>query len=963
MRRRSTQALGLAWLALLCALVGALGPSDNLRTTYSWPPAALPEGQPQRLWYAPLLLARHEPEALSVRIPCAPAPPLAGAGSPVTVFATTRDPTAHGGLTVVLSGDTLRIASDGQELERLELPARAAERCAYRLLVVDEEWHVQEGTTDISDAGSVERMPRVDGFFSELDLRAPGAPSARVRTVAHGARTSLVQKLAWIAAVLAALAALVLVSVPRRPAISFGAAGRAVGHSALQLRPLDAVVVLVLHVWWFVGPAFFDDGWVLARQRNYEASGGFSAYYTSFGTNFPLDFWLEWLQQWLARSTDALLVLRIPTLVCLVALWFLCRYVLRRVAASAGEDAFARWALASAFLAGALAWGMTLRPEPVVALLATGVFACVVRFLERGLPGPLAIAAVLLVLALSAHPTGIVALAPLLVAVPAFVRWVRFRPNVRPLATIAIAAIALLGTLVMVDSNFEQRRADATALRTYGDETAGWRDELSRYSQLSQAPYGSALRRGSVALLLLAVAAFLLRRRRETADALLDLPATALAFALLLFLATPTKWPWHFGALIGLGALAVAAETARLRADARLVRGHDLRPYLVVLATVAAVGWSWFPRLAWGDLDLRTMDWTLGLESRITLAKAAGVLPLLLLAALALLVRRRRRHEAPWLTATLAAPLVAVPLIAFTIGVLVADLSKTDSWTLGRQNLDALTGHLRCGLADEAVVADTSSMRGLPALSATGGERADVALAPAPVAGVERYVLGPVSASDAPAASTWYSAPEGAQAGVFVGGTPAPSDRLVLEWGRVEGQAIAPVGGGDVAVDHGPDGRFDLVPWRFVPAGSLPARPPGADALRLVLRSDPVPGGVVALTAPVSYENVVLAKLLEAEGTRTLALPNLVTYFPCAEQPQVAAGVAEPPLFVVGFDQTVWPVTAGTSPFDAVPRLYALTRLPLTDSPDPPRDVSVYLAEPRIPGAVAAPAEAGVAPS
>jgi hypothetical protein len=113
----------------------------------------------------------------------------------------------------------------------------------------------------------------------------------------------------------------------------------------------------------------------------------------------------------------------------------------------------------------------------------------------------------------------------------------------------------------------------------------------------------------------------------------------------------------------------------------------------------------------------------------------------------------------------------------------------------------------------------------------------------------------------------------------------------------------------------------------------------------------------------VSYENVALAELLETEGARTLALPNLVTYFPCAEQPSVAAGVAEPPRLVVGFDQTIWPVTAGTSPFDALPRLYPLTRLPLTDSPDPPRDVAIYVAEPRIPGAVPTTADAGVAAS
>jgi hypothetical protein len=115
-----------------------------------------------------------------------------------------------------------------------------------------------------------------------------------------------------------------------------------------------------------------------------------------------------------------------------------------------------------------------------------------------------------------------------------------------------------------------------------------------------------------------------------------------------------------------------------------------------------------------------------------------------------------------------------------------------------------------------------------------------------------------------------------------------------------------------------------------------------------------VPGGVVALTAPVSYENVALAELVEAEGIRTLVLPNLVTYVPCAEQPEIAAGVAEPARLVVAFDQTLWPVTAGTSPFDALPRLYPLTRLPTTDSPEPPQDLAVYLVDRRVEGAVEA---------
>ena len=55
---------------------------------------------------------------------------------------------------------------------------------------------------------------------------------------------------------------------------------------------------------------------------------------------------------------------------------------------------------------------MTIRPEPVTALLATAVAACAIGFVVRETVTPLAIAALLVPLALTAHHTGIVALAP-----------------------------------------------------------------------------------------------------------------------------------------------------------------------------------------------------------------------------------------------------------------------------------------------------------------------------------------------------------------------------------------------------------------------------------------------------------------------------------------------------------------------------------------------------------------------
>src|SRR5207249_1991908 len=44
----------LAFFAVVAALIGALGPAEPIRTSYTWPPADLPKGDPASLWYTPL---------------------------------------------------------------------------------------------------------------------------------------------------------------------------------------------------------------------------------------------------------------------------------------------------------------------------------------------------------------------------------------------------------------------------------------------------------------------------------------------------------------------------------------------------------------------------------------------------------------------------------------------------------------------------------------------------------------------------------------------------------------------------------------------------------------------------------------------------------------------------------------------------------------------------------------------
>ena len=392
----------------------------------------------------------------------------------------------------------------------------------------------------------------------------------------HATRTTTLQAIGWATAALASVVALVLVAfarVPRRPWRALRNAGQAFVRS---IRVVDGVVGVSLLSWWVLSPAFYDDGWTIARQRGFETTRGFSSYYNGLGTNLPNDYWLDWLQHWFTQSFETLLTLRIPALLCLAVIWALSRWTLSRVVPTGTSTrGLPEWVLASAFLAGAMAWGMTLRPEPIIAVLVAASMACAVWFSQGRGAAPVAVFAVLVPLAATGHHAGVVLLAPLLVISGPILRWAR--EELATAVAIVTSAFALLVTLAFVGSDIAQRANDAQATRLYGGVTDTWRDEASRYDYLSFGVAANPLRRGWVALVVLAVLAFLLRRRRVRTS--LDLAPGSLGVALVLLIATPSKWPWHFGALVGIAAVAVASETIRLRRDAADARRWSARPF------------------------------------------------------------------------------------------------------------------------------------------------------------------------------------------------------------------------------------------------------------------------------------------------------------------------------------------------------------------------------------------------
>jgi Mycobacterial cell wall arabinan synthesis protein len=946
-------AAALAVAGLLAALVGALGPAERLRTTYSWPPPDVPESAPPRLWYTPLLLSRHEPAIISASIPCSLPPALGPSTNPALVLATSRSPAQANGLAVTRADDQLVVRVGDDVLARARFPAGTTgdTGCAFRLHLEGGSWWLYGGPDDLERAGRLLRMPTVTGLFSGLELGSDVAPSIDVTTKAHASRTTLRQTLAWAIALLAIGSALLLIALGGRRGRSLTSVARSALTGMRHAGPADAVVGLVLVGWLVIAPAFWDDGHILTTQRMFSSSDGFSFYYSVFGANVPLGYWLDWTRHWLAESSSSLLVLRLPALLCLAATWVVCRWMLSRlVGPGAPGRQVALWALTCAFLTGALAWGMTLRPEPAIALIAAVVMACAFRFRQRETAAPLVWIAILVPLALTAHHTGVVTLAPLLAIAPALIRWTRARW--RDAAIIVTASAGLFLVLAFIGSDFAQRRADAELTRANSEGlTAGWHEEATRYFLLADAPYGTTLRRASVALIALAVVAFVARPRRARRNGLLDFPAITLLCALGLLVLTPSKWPWHFGAVLAIAAVAVAAESARVREQARGSQRWSQWPFFAVAAACAAAAWSWTLRTSWGGVDLRTLDWTPELESWVPVSHLASALPLLLLAAA--LVRARYRGASqlpaiPWRVASWTAPLVSVPLIVFTAAVLIADMVKTPGWTLARQNLEAVWRDQGCGLADDLDVPHWRSVE--PLRTVTGSDTSPGgAWSSSPIARLPQFSLTPGESGSAK--TPWFLLRAGRRTGVLVSPTARASDRLALEWGRFDGPQIAVLGTSAIDVDFASDVSAADAYWRVLAAAELPPPIPGATVARVTRRAGRGAIAPIAVTPLVTYGNRSLARQLDSARSPTLVHPALVTYLPCVQQPRLRNGIVEAPGHIVTTSDSLhaWEFT-GASPFDGVLDLYRLNRLPVADSRNP-RNVAVFAVDRNIPGA------------
>ncbi|MEO3759950.1 arabinosyltransferase domain-containing protein [Mycobacterium sp. B14F4] len=561
--------------------------------------------------------------------------------------------------------------------------------------------------------------PQIVGVFTDLSGRAPpGLQFSATLDTRYSSTPTLLKMLAMIVGVAMTVVALGALHVLD------SADGRRVKRLLpprwWSLRPLDGVVTAVLVWWHFVGANTADDGYILTMARVSERAGYMANYYRWFGTpEAPFGWYYDLLALWAQVSTNSVWM-RLPTLVMGLACWWvISREVIPRLGRAVKTTPAAAWTAAGLFLAFWLPLNNGLRPEPIIALGILLTWCSVERGVATSRLLPVAIAIIIGALTLFSGPTGIAAVGALLVAVG-------------PLKTIVAAHLSRFGYLALLAPILAA--CTVTIILIFRDQTLigelqansfksavgpslSWFDEHIRYERLfTTSPDGSVARRFAVLTLLLALVvsvAMSLRKFRIPGTALGPsrriIGITIISFLALMF--TPTKWTHHFGVFAGLagslGALAAVAVTAaamRSRRNRSVFAAAVLFAMALSFATVN--GW-WYVSNFGVPWSNQFPEWKFGFT---TLLLALSIVALLAAAWFHFSGRDASPpvppHGPSKAQRIIQAPLAIATWVLVVFEVLSLTLAMIDqypAWSVGRSNLEALTGKT-CGMAEDVLV-------------------------------------------------------------------------------------------------------------------------------------------------------------------------------------------------------------------------------------------------------------------
>jgi arabinosyltransferase C len=496
-----------------------------------------------------------------------------------------------------------------------------------------------------------------------------------------------------------------------------------------SISGLDAIVTAVLVWWHFVGANTSDDGYILTMARVSEHAGYMANYYRWLGTpEAPFGWYYDLLALW-AHVTTTSVWMRLPTLaMALTCWWVISREVIPRLGHAVKRSRAAAWTAAGMFLATWLPLDNGLRPEPIIALGILLTWCSVERAVATNRLLPVAIACIIGALTLFSGPTGIASIGALLVAIGPL-RTIVHRRSKRfgtlPLLAPIAAAVTVTAILIFRDQTLAGEM-QATALKRALGPSLSWFDEHLRYERLFMAsPDGSVARRFAVLALVLALGitvAMSLRKGRIPGTAAGPsrriVGITIISFVAIMF--TPTKWTHHFGVFAGLagslGALAAVAVTSTaMRSRRNRTVFASVVLFLVALSFASVNGW-WYVSNFGVPWSNSFPKWHYAFATALL---GLTVLVLLLAAWFHFVAPDNgppRTRDGAQVAGIIQSPLAIAAWALVIFEVLSLTLAMTDqypAWSVGRSNLEALTGK-SCGLAEDVLVEQDPNTGMLP---------------------------------------------------------------------------------------------------------------------------------------------------------------------------------------------------------------------------------------------------------
>ncbi|BAU94565.1 arabinosyl transferase [Corynebacterium suranareeae] len=675
--------------------------------------------------------------------------------------------TIDGNLDVIVRGEVLLDLSP-TEVDRLPSDA------ILEISSTEETTTAEISGTSFAGETEGDERPQVTGVYSEL-IDDPSTASALESAglgvdIEINSRFTSSPSFIKYAAMFIGLASLVvsLWALHRMDILDGRKTHRFLPANWYKFKPLDGVVVAILVFWHFIGANTSDDGFIMNMARVSHNADYMANYYRWFGVpESPFGAPYYDLLGLMAYVSTSSIWLRLPALLAGLIMWFvITREVMPRFGPLVDGRRVAHWSAAMVFLAFWLPYNNGTRPEPIIAMGALLAWVSFERAIATSRLLPAAVGVIIATISLASGPTGLMAVAALLVSLSSLIRILYRRlplvgaPRGASTSKIFGATLAMLspflaaGTAILIAVFGDQTLStvlESISVRSAKGPALTWYHEYVRYQTvMEQTVDGSFTRRFAVlilgACLAIVVTAILRYGRIPGAAKGPSLRLMLVIFGTIFFMMfTPTKWTHHFGVYAGLaGALAglAAVGLSYVAVKSPRMRTFSIGAFLFLLAlALAGVNGFWYTSsyaVPWWDKTIQLK----GIEaSTVVLVISVIVLVIGVIQSFVRDVKTAqaethhsmgelaaedaaKRERASKFKGLQASPIAVVS--ALVVFITCASMGKAfvdqyPSYSVGLGNLRALKGET-CGLASDAMLETNSNDSFLTPVNSSLGE-------------------------------------------------------------------------------------------------------------------------------------------------------------------------------------------------------------------------------------------------